>query len=910
MSLYHWLFSLQWDIEKQDEVFYTRDEWILIYNNTDDVEIVHYPNGRGKENAQTDTLLKTEWSSLVLKFSLNKLHNNYLPLVQQLWWDSDIKWFAILISQICHGLLGEQSEIFVSHEHVYIKYDMVSSILESDTRLELVISSLHYALSSLGSDNKWSNGYWPCPYFIEGNTFDGEIFGEYDFDGQSSLSLSEWWANILYDRNRVDTIKLDKQEKGNSVKWITIIDAIEDLDGVQLKDNGIVVYNGIVVGWYDMVRDRIFSATKNQCSWWVKEFIYYFFSGNADLIREYRRERIGEESPLAYARDGLAIMKLESKKKKIEAEPIEDISFGEKGTPEHMVLKKENINIEHINYMDSSIFFTDDSGVIANLVYTDAKGKMASLEKVLFRTKVKPIGITRIRDTSSLSEKTEHNVIFETNKWYITTKIHARKQSMNSELRDYGIFFYGDDNLVCFFYEALFASNDLPVYDIIQDDGHYNGYTILNGDVIYGKLPERTGIKIQAEKTPTQEPKEVSINEFVEKMLEIYNEYYVLPFFCAMIALQGMNMRDPSNTIFPAVMISGLTTNGKTTMSNICKSALWYFGDVRKLAVNSATAQPLNKWACKRSIFFLEEFTGIPAYRRQSIENAIRNIINRGMWSRWLQSGDDMNFNYRSPLLVDGEDLPGKESVQNRFMTFIVKGDLKKKHARPNDVIQELMWMTCRKEICRLYHSYGEEKINALYHKKVAELTTKLWAGRYAESWWYAFVINEILWLLDEDIFVETVREMLGIMWFIADESKASLETDSSRWLFGSTIVNIAMTRWVILSKSIIDDDKWYIYTLIFNKEKFNVNKAQFYLLIKQLGINDVSHIHVEASTIKIWCATPSKLPAHRQAYSIMQDLDTKLWSIGISGKRMEVPTTHSKFDAFAKYILDNNKKG
>jgi hypothetical protein len=60
-----------------------------------------------------------------------------------------------------------------------------------------------------------------------------------------------------------------------------------------------------------------------------------------------------------------------------------------------------------------------------------------------------------------------------------------------------------------------------------------------------------------------------------------------------------------------------------------------------------------------------DEFTGVIPLEK---EHMIRDILNKANSARGTITGDNINYNYRSSLLIDGERLPSSASVLNRMI--------------------------------------------------------------------------------------------------------------------------------------------------------------------------------------------------------------------------------------------------
>gem|GEM_PF-4590521 len=57
--------------------------------------------------------------------------------------------------------------------------------------------------------------------------------------------------------------------------------------------------------------------------------------------------------------------------------------------------------------------------------------------------------------------------LYDSDKPFIL-KTYAAKRPLNDDIMKYGLFFFGDDNQLGMFYQAVLDNNDIPTYDIIH----------------------------------------------------------------------------------------------------------------------------------------------------------------------------------------------------------------------------------------------------------------------------------------------------------------------------------------------------------------------------------------------------------------------------------------------------------
>lgn len=298
------------------------------------------------------------------------------------------------------------------------------------------------------------------------------------------------------------------------------------------------------------------------------------------------------------------------------------------------------------------------------------------------------------------------------------------------------LFFYWDDNDLWLFFHWLNCCEDIDEINVYERSWYYESVCVLWDRCVVWYLWEDRMMLWDNEFDLASWVMQISTAEYLEKFTECYIEEFSIPVFLSALALAWMNLWDMLE-VNPAMLIAWKTWCWKSTVAALLKRMLWYWPNVREMALPGITPQPLKQVASDNAILFLEELTNRVW---PWTEELLRNIVNRDKAARgWLEWNTWWRF--RSPLRVNWERTFKDESLNNRFCSFIMSPSYWKEWASWK--LNDLQKYTAYNDIYNTYMN-NREVLADLVFKYKNMLLDEWYPPRACDVWCYIFVVNEI----------------------------------------------------------------------------------------------------------------------------------------------------------------------
>lgn len=363
------------------------------------------------------------------------------------------------------------------------------------------------------------------------------------------------------------------------------------------------------------------------------------------------------------------------------------------------------------------------------------KGEYTEKTKIIFRNNIRIIGKGYI--TSSLMwEATipRLSIIIEVDGVERVINQMPSKSSHNKAYTD--LFFYGDDNDLWLFFNGIVEDQDIPHIDVYERSWYYDNDVVFWNGLIIGDWEFSRVLLWENEFSVAKDVEQISIYEYFNLFKKCYKEEFAVPLFLSAVALWGMNLWNRLE-VNPAVLVSGETGCGKSTVAALLKKMLWYDTHAREMALPSISPQPLKQLASDNAILFLEELT-------QKVwpqtEELLRNIVNRDKAARGTLDWT-VRWNFRSPLWVNGERTFKDESLNNRFCWFIMEQDYWMQWWV--EAINKLEKYTAYMDIYSIFIS-ARDYINDQLLQYKYKLLDEGFPSRACDVWAYMFTVNDI----------------------------------------------------------------------------------------------------------------------------------------------------------------------
>lgn len=501
--------------------------------------------------------------------------------------------------------------------------------------------------------------------------------------------------------------------------------------------------------WYKYCREKnyinCFTAGNHPISerprWQVFPFLFHYFNRNMWLLKHFLSKEFG----VAFADDANS--------------------------------ERENV-LQTFVWGDYSVEMTDKRVILHKSVNRGKKS--IDVHDDIFRKSFTILGKSRVKFHPNGTETDDEQMVYVmrvNNETKILYRFPTKKR-FNEKYAWY-LWFYGEDNDLWMFYESI-DKTDVPVVKVTVLNWYYDDCVVLGWKVVRWESKER--FITATHEFETKLSTEISLKEFYEMITEIYKEDMILPIFLQSIALAWMNIRE-GETVYPAILVSGRTGSGKSSIAEIMKNMLWYALNDRKIALPQITPQPFKIKATDNSILRCDELT---ASVNERVEECVRNIINKDKWWRGIGS-ENAHYNFRAPLFFTWERTFKDESLNNRMLAVIIsEKDWQKDWF---EKIQNIKEYSCIKAIYDWYQSYVGN-INELHKSWAYKLISLGIKPRNADVWAYIFVVNEVMGLqFPKEKLIEITKKHLESMWFGEEQAI------TDEWEFQMYLSRMVFTR-------------------------------------------------------------------------------------------------------------------
>ena len=273
-------------------------------------------------------------------------------------------------------------------------------------------------------------------------------------------------------------------------------------------------------------------------------------------------------------------------------------------------LDSENLNNELLDdkcetysYWDSSIELKEWY-VVYNYVQ-----KWKTINKVIFR------------DTIKIFWRWEQNVWVMGSEWTVNKKVYYIKINWEDKLlyecdskKDFykknWIFFFGIDQDLCMFFLILNKSREINEVNIYQRNWYYNSVCVLWDRIVAWDKNENGLIMLWENGfNLCDDKKQISVKEIFWYFRQCYEDELIVPLFLSVISLCWMNLWN-AHEVYPAVLLTGTTWTGKSTLADLLRQICWYWPEARKLTFRWLTEQPLKIAWSDNAMLCLEEVQG------------------------------------------------------------------------------------------------------------------------------------------------------------------------------------------------------------------------------------------------------------------------------------------------------------
>jgi hypothetical protein len=333
---------------------------------------------------------------------------------------------------------------------------------------------------------------------------------------------------------------------------------------------------------------------------------------------------------------------------------------------------------------NGTIRFTS-SGVVYSKQVKTKEGDIVVMDVILFRIPFKVTGVIRTKWWHKGELPTAQNYYIierydRTDDRESVIEFHEDRKRFNRTYGKTGFIFHGTESDLLDFYLAVnsaVAAGQVDHYD----HRYLNGWTkdnYLCGKALYD-FKEKDFVKLESVgKTHFgNEPipftlvgkSSLTCKEYLDQLSRCWSPRISASAFLSFcVAALGNGYWDfmknaKAEYLVPGLFLTGITKVGKSTLLSTLKEGFGTTADARKVSAKSTTPQPLKHQGTDQIFLHVEEFTGDVRSDRESI---IRDIINRSRSMMGTLGGENVEYVYRSTVVIDGERLPAQASVTNR----------------------------------------------------------------------------------------------------------------------------------------------------------------------------------------------------------------------------------------------------
>ena len=469
--------------------------------------------------------------------------------------------------------------------------------------------------------------------------------------------------------------------------------------------------------------------------------------------------------------------------------------------------------------------------------------------KVLFRTPFKVIGKAETNWQQWMWEAEERQSVFVLEKYWTNQRVifisHPSKNEWNRRMASKQLFFYGDDNDLWMFLQALRDDPNIPVYDLNYLNWYYPDYVMLWPRHVKMIPWDEADNKVDMPLvtfTIIDPPTQITCSKYLKILCKCFDPVVAVPAFAMNLIAMWMNIWSEiprGINIYPGLFLTWETGTGKSTMSDTIKHALWFRPKSRQVAANSVTGQPFKVDASDYCPLWMEEFTGEKI--TEKIQAEMRNVLNREVSKRWNLNSNTV-FNLRAPLLVTWERIADFESLMNRFVTLSF--DERQRIWTKTDLDEILNYWVLNDVLLTRHKWYKDlENLCTLYLESTKTLIAAWLKSRNADARAYVLVANYVFGLeQDETDLIEIIKSNLKSSW---DDNESSNKDPFAK--IENIFQEAMLERKVIATK--ISGKHGYTIKLMRHNSYFQKNKARLSKL--KNDCNDMLDKFIKADSVK-----------------------------------------------------------
>ena len=421
------------------------------------------------------------------------------------------------------------------------------------------------------------------------------------------------------------------------------------------------------------------------------------------------------------------------------------------------------------------IDFTDKGVIYSKFIYDQKSQKQNSVTTKIFES---PIYVQwLIRTNYALHWESEDENIYYILKNTktdneITIEFTADRKQFNKKYWKKGLMFLWSEYDLLDFYMAINKAVDnqvLKEYKLLYLNGYYNDYYVVWDKIITKDCKIHTAKEVWLIlKSPDipflQWQKEVLMKTFWEKLRKITSDRVSILSYLTYIVLMMWHkyrvdiLEDyKQQVLVPGLFLSGISRCWKTTMLTTIKNWSNLTYEARKYSIKSTTLQPLKQAATDDFILHLEEFTGSIDNNKETI---LRDIINKAKSGRGMADGENVNYIFRSWLILDWERLPTSESVINRCITVPMFEEEKRGNEK---LLWEFIWISFFKDF--IASLYLIDKRDVLWVFKEAEAQLSEWGIKDRDLFIYSYLlcVNKLFHIFDDADVIKAAQDNINL---------------------------------------------------------------------------------------------------------------------------------------------------
>jgi len=310
-------------------------------------------------------------------------------------------------------------------------------------------------------------------------------------------------------------------------------------------------------------------------------------------------------------------------------------------------------------------------------------------------------------------------------------------------------------------------------------------------------------------------------------------------------------------SLIPWMICSWKTRAWKTTLLSILKEWSWLTIDTRKYSVKSTTAQPLKQAWTDSFLLHLEEFTWDIHPDKETI---IRDILNKSTTARWTITWENINFIYRSSLILDGERLPVSQSVVNRTILIPMFESDKLWDEKSLFNIKNYFYLP---DLTNKALTISEE--DKLEHfKEAEEVLIWMWIT-WRNTMLYSFLLatNNIVKIVDKKLLLSTIKENFELLWV------SEVWWDDVSDLFSHIIITNRIRPNIDYARFQVSDNSEIVWTLTLNMELMAEKRIDIIGMLKKYPKEAALNWYTISFNTNINSSLGSKLLTYRQYFNL-----------------------------------------